>query len=330
MGPVSLEDVMPHSITPLPFKPPRLDGLSERLLASHYENNYGGALRRLNAIDRRLDEVDWSTASVFEINGLKREELIAAGSVILHEIYFDGLGGSGGDPTGELASAIERDFGSLARWRAEFTACAKAQAGGSGWTLLVWSERLNRLVVQWAADHAHGLGGGTPVLALDMYEHAYHIDFGARGASAYVDTVMRNLHWDRIGARFARGTAARELVREVPPLQGDMSSDVAPERLRDILAAGQDVIVQDVCLAEDRPKRTDMIPGALFRPRESLAEWADEIPKDKPVIVSCVYGFQVSRETVAELRRRGVDARPLSGGIAAWHAIGGPTVPLQS
>jgi len=89
IGPVSSEDVMPHSVTPLPFKPPRLDGLSERLLASHYENNYGGALRRLNAIDKRLNELDWSTTPVFEVNGLKREELIAAGSVILHEIYFE-------------------------------------------------------------------------------------------------------------------------------------------------------------------------------------------------------------------------------------------------
>src|SRR3954470_19930597 len=169
------------------------------------------------------------------MNGLKREQLIAAGSVILHEIYFDGLGGSGGDPSAELANAIERDFGSMERWRSEFTACAKAQAGGSGWTLLVWSERLNHLVVQWAADHAHGLAGGAPVVALDMYEHAYHMDFGAKGASAYVDAVMRNLHWQRIGARFGRATASREPSPEVPPLQGDISEDVCAEHLRDVL-----------------------------------------------------------------------------------------------
>src|SRR5215510_12329224 len=77
---------MPHSVKPLPFKPPRLDGLSERLLASHYENNYGGAVRRLNAIEARLSQLDWSKAPVFEINGLKREELIAANSMILHEV----------------------------------------------------------------------------------------------------------------------------------------------------------------------------------------------------------------------------------------------------
>src|SRR5512134_3202065 len=110
---------MPLKVKPLSFKPPRLRGLSERLLASHYENNYGGALRRLNAIDAKLAALDWDKAAVFDINGLKREQLIAANSVILHEVYFDGLGGEGGDPAGVLSAHIERDFGSVAAWRGE-------------------------------------------------------------------------------------------------------------------------------------------------------------------------------------------------------------------
>src|SRR5215471_8580376 len=193
-------------VRPLLLKPQYMNGLSERLLVSHYVNNYGGALRRLNAIRTRLAGVDWARAPVFEINGLKREELIAAGSVILHEIYFDSLGGQGNDPpTGreapaaELAQALERDFGSVAAWRTEFTGMAKALAGGSGWAVLAWCERLGRLVNHWAADHAHGLPGAVPILALDMYEHAYHLDFGAK-AAAYVDQVMANLNWERIGA----------------------------------------------------------------------------------------------------------------------------------
>ncbi len=74
-----------------------------------------------------------------------------------------------------LAAALDRDLGSLARWRSEFTAMGKALAGGSGWVVLAWSPRLRRLVNHWAADHAHGLAGGVPVLALDMYEHSYHL-----------------------------------------------------------------------------------------------------------------------------------------------------------
>src|SRR6202140_2315433 len=137
------------AIQPFLLKPQHMNGLSERLLVSHYENNYGGAVRRLNAIRARLVALDWERTPVFEVNGLKREELIAAGSVILHEIYFDSLGGHGDDPpTGlaeppaGLAQALERDFGSVMAWRAEFTAMAKGQRGGSGWTILAWSERL--------------------------------------------------------------------------------------------------------------------------------------------------------------------------------------------
>src|SRR6059058_2266999 len=122
----------PLAIRPLLLKPQWMNGLSERLLVSHYENNYGGALRRLNAIRARLAAIDWANAPTFEINGLKREELIAAGSVILHEVYFDSLGGHGDNPptglagpTTELALALERDFGSVMAWRTEFMSLAK-------------------------------------------------------------------------------------------------------------------------------------------------------------------------------------------------------------
>jgi hypothetical protein len=94
---------MTIAVRPFLLKPQRMNGLSERLLVSHYENNYGGALRRLNAIRARLAALDWGHIPVFEINGLKREELIAAGSVILHEIYFDSLGGDGDNPPTGLA-----------------------------------------------------------------------------------------------------------------------------------------------------------------------------------------------------------------------------------
>src|SRR5690349_17052293 len=92
----------------------------------------------------------------------------------------------------------------------------KAQAGGSGWTLLTWSPRAGRLVNAWAADHTHGIADGTPVLALDMYEHAYHLDFGAK-AAAYVDTTMRNIDWVRVGMRYARAATGAPL-KDSPPV----------------------------------------------------------------------------------------------------------------
>ncbi len=310
---------MPHTIRALPFKPPRLNGLSEKLLASHYENNYGGAVRRLNAIDSQLAGLDWGKAPVFVINGLKREQLIAANSMILHEAYFDALGGSG-EPAGDLAAALARDFGSLAAWRQEFTAMGKAMGGGSGWVLLNWSARLGRLTNQWAADHTHCLGDGAVVLALDMYEHAYHMDFGAN-AAAYVDAFMQNIAWDRVDERY------KQAISGSRPPEKTAVEDISVEALHALIAQQSDVIVLDVRLEEDLAKGSDILPNALWRRPQDVETWAKELPRDKPVIAYCVYGFQVSRDAVAALRKQGLDARTLSGGIAAWHAIGAPTTP---
>src|SRR5262245_3571083 len=141
---------MPYDIKPLSCEPKKLKGLSEKLIVSHWENNYGGAVKRLNA-------------------------LIATNSMILHELYFDGLG-DGGMPDTVSHEALARDFGSLDRWRTEFVAMGKAMGGGAGWVLLTYSYRDRRLVNLWAADHTHSMAAGTPILALDMYEHSYHID----------------------------------------------------------------------------------------------------------------------------------------------------------
>jgi Fe-Mn family superoxide dismutase len=185
---------MPYQAKPMPFDPKSITGISEKVLVSHYENNYVGAVKRLNAIGTQLAELDFAKAPNFVINGLKREELIASNSMILHEIYFDGLGGAS-KPSGALADAIARDFGSVERWRAEFAAMGKAEGGGSGWVILAYSPRDKRLVNQWAADHTTTLAGGRPVLVLDMYEHAYHMDYGA-AATKYVDIYMEAIRWD--------------------------------------------------------------------------------------------------------------------------------------
>ena len=185
---------MAYQPKPMSFDPKSITGISEKVLVSHYENNYVGAVKRLNAIGVQLAELDFAKAPNFVVNGLKREELIASNSMILHEIYFDGLGGNS-NPRGPLIEAIVRDFGSVERWRAEFAAMGKAEGGGSGWVILAYSPRDKRLVNQWAADHTTTLAGGRPVLVLDMYEHAYHMDYGA-AAARYVDVYMEAIKWD--------------------------------------------------------------------------------------------------------------------------------------
>ena len=191
---------------PLPFDPKAVAGLSEKLLTSHHDNNYVGAVKRLGTIREAFGKLDMATAPGFQINGLKREELIAWNSMILHEVYFAGFTAAQA-PGAALAQAVERDFGSLDRWAAEFTAMGKALGGGSGWVLLTWSPHDRRLVNTWASDHTQTLAGGTPLLALDMYEHAYQMDYGAK-AAAYVDAFMKVVSWTHANETFRRASAA--------------------------------------------------------------------------------------------------------------------------
>ena len=308
---------MPFQARPISFKPPRLKGLSARLISSHYENNYGGAVRRLNAIRGELSALDPASAPGFRLNGLKREELIATNSMILHEAYFEALGeAGGGDPTGALAEAIARDFGSLAKWRAEFVAMGKALGGGSGWVVLTRSPRDGTLVNVWAADHTHGLAGGTPVLALDMYEHAYHIDFGSN-AAAYVDAFMANIAWSRVAARFA-GTSPE-----------DKPHSVDAPTARAMLEADPNLLVIDARLADDAASVPVGLRGARRAPPDRVDAVAASLPRGAKALVYCAWGFEIGGDCAAKLRERGIDAMTVAGGIGTWRANGLPTEPLK-
>jgi len=301
---------------PISFKPPRLNGLSARLLASHYENNYGGAVRRLNAIHADLAASDPTTLPGFRLNGLKREELIATNSMLLHEVYFDSLGeGGGGEPDGALAEAIARDFGSLVRWRAEFVAMGKALGGGSGWVVLTRSPRDGQLSNVWSADHTHALAGGTPVLALDMYEHSYHIDFGSN-AAGYVDAFMANVVWSRAAERFAgRAWEPRPHMIDAPTAKAMLDAD--PE-----------LLVVDARLALDAKTVPVRLRGARRAPPEKVDEVAASLPKGRKVLVYCAWGFEIGGDCAAKFRERGIDAVGLAGGIGTWRANGLPTEPI--
>src|SRR6516162_1023195 len=115
LGPIAEEKM--YQMKPLTCDPKAIKGMSERLIVSHYENNYGGTVQRLNAITAQLAELDFATAPIFIINGLKREELIATNSMILHELFFASLGEASA-PEGEFRGVLARDFGSFDRWRA--------------------------------------------------------------------------------------------------------------------------------------------------------------------------------------------------------------------
>ena len=189
---------------PLPFDPKTIAGLSEKLLTSHHDNNYVSAVKRIGAIQGEFAKLDLASAPNFIVNGLKREELIAQNSMFLHELYFSCLGAPAA-PGAKLAAQIERDFGSMDKWRLEFSAMGKALGGGSGWVVLNWMERDGRLINQWANDHSMAFAGGTPLLVLDMFEHAYAMDYGSK-AGAYVDAYMATTNWSVTDTRFAKAS----------------------------------------------------------------------------------------------------------------------------
>lgn len=194
-----------HMPVALPFDPKKLAGLSERLLVSHHENNYGGALRNLNKVEEELAGITKDTPG-FVVAGLKERELTFTNSVILHELYFGNLGGDG-RPAGSVQEAIGAAFGSFARWEEIFRATAMGLAGGSGWALLDLSFHTGDLRVCWSGNHTQSLAFGSPLLVLDMYEHSYHMDYGAQ-AARYVDAFFANTRWDEVDRRHARALQA--------------------------------------------------------------------------------------------------------------------------
>jgi len=292
---------------PLPFDPARVPGLSERLLVAHHANDYGGAVRRLNALRGQLAALDWSSAPGFLIDGVKREALVAANSVRLHELYFAGLGGTGMLSEGGLSVGLARDFGSIERWRIEFIALVAAMGGGSGWALLSWSARGQRLVNHWAADHTHLLAGATPLLALDMHEHAYQMDFGT-DAGAYIEAVMRNIAWPGVGERYVSAVHASCGAFAASPQE--VAADATALRI-------------DVRRKGAYASSAEIIEGATWRDPERVDEWGPALRGEK-VAVYCVYGHEVGQSTAARLRAVGVDARFLTGGIVGWKAAGRP------
>jgi Fe-Mn family superoxide dismutase len=194
-----------HRSKPLPFDPRKLNGLSERLLVSHHENNYGGAIKNLNRVEGELARATADTPA-FVIGGLKEKELAFTNSVILHELYFENLGGSG-----VVSGRIEKDLGdasgTFARWEETFRATGMSLAGGSGWAILDLNLSTGDLRTYWSGNHTQALAWGHPLLVMDMYEHAYHLDYGA-AAAKYVDAFFRNTNWEEVNRRLERARAA--------------------------------------------------------------------------------------------------------------------------
>jgi Fe-Mn family superoxide dismutase len=226
-----------------------------------------------------------------------------------------------------MASAIERDFGSVDRWRREFIALANALAVNAGWVLLTWVPRDGRLINQSVSDTSQGVAGGIPILALDMYEHAYQIDFGTN-AAAYVATFMRNIDWNAVQGRYEDAIAVQPPRQLVQKEFGDLPS-VTIDEVKAMLQSGEPVQVIDTRPRHYTTRAQDIVEGAVWRDPERVDDWIGELSKEKPVVTFCVYGFHIGCQTAATLRKAGFDARYMAGGHYGWKAAQGPVKPFD-
>lgn len=185
---------------PLPFDPTAVPGLSEKLLRLHHEKLYGGAVKKLNEIRAKLATVDpersgplWS-----EYGTLKAGEAAARNSVLLHELYFANLGGAGMPPPATLATALASRFGSVERLLKLVRGCGMST---NGWVVLVLDRFSTTLEIVQTDGYPGGAWQAEALLVLDMFEHAYALDYGPNRAG-YIDAFIRNLHWGEVNRRF--------------------------------------------------------------------------------------------------------------------------------
>jgi Fe-Mn family superoxide dismutase len=185
---------------PLGFDATKLNGLSEKLIRSHWENNYGGSVRALAVVKKQLaDALSSKDTPPFIYNDLKREHLMRTGSVVFHEYYFDNLGGNG-KPDAAIRTALGESFGDFDTWETEFRRIGLGLGGGSGWVVLGYNFHTQQVENYWMWDHLHGPAATFPLLVMDMYEHSYQMDFGAATAK-YVDAFFQNIRWETVQAR---------------------------------------------------------------------------------------------------------------------------------
>lgn len=259
---------MQYRLAPLFCRPWALNGITPRLIESHYETNYGSAVCHLNVVTEELQALDPATAPIESMSRLKRDQPAALNSTLLHELYFASLGGDG------------------------------------------------RAVPETMA-----------ILALDMYEHAYHIGFGSN-AKAYVAAFMRNIAWNAVQDRY------EDAVKVAPPrplVQKEFADvpAIGVEELQAMIDRGTPVQIIDARPRHYTTRSHEIMEGAVWRDPERLDDWIGEISKEQPVVTYCVYGFHIGCQTAIALRKAGYDARYMAGGHFAWKAVGGKVRRLE-
>lgn len=183
------------------LKPRGLKGISDRQIEYHFETHYKGYMNKLNEIWEKLLSVDRSKANqnYSDYRALKVEESFNFMGVVLHELYFENLkNGLGAKPSTVTLNRIEKDFGSVNRWKEDFKACGIALRG---WAVLVYDSSNKKLINNGLDAHnMYGMLGTSPLLVLDVYEHAYYMDYGHKRAG-YIEAFLDNINWNVVDRR---------------------------------------------------------------------------------------------------------------------------------
>lgn len=190
------------------LKPRGLVGISDKQIDFHFDTHYKGYVTKLNEVLEKLVTADRSKANqnFSDFRALKTEETFNHMGIVLHELYFENLkDGRGTKPGARLAELIEKDFGSFDKWKEDFKACGIAHRG---WAVLVLDLSTGRLINNGLDAHnVYSLMNAIPLLVLDVYEHAYYVDYGPKRA-AYIDAFFENVNWDVVDRRLDKALRA--------------------------------------------------------------------------------------------------------------------------
>lgn len=191
------------SLKAKPLKYKKLDGISEKQLSEHHDVLYTGYVKKYNEIIDGLKSADVTSANqtYSDLRELNVEKTFALNGVKLHEAYFDGLSDQSNQPTDKIQKLIDKHFGSFDKWRTEFMSLGMA---ARGWVVLAYD--LDRQLLENYICDAHNQGGvwnSIALIILDVYEHAYFIDY-ATARKSYIDAYMKNVDWHEVSARLDR------------------------------------------------------------------------------------------------------------------------------
>jgi len=307
-------------VLPIPFKAHRISGFEPEFFEKYYEDGYGRDLQSLSATNAQIAVAKDDNSSNLGNLIAKQSELINL--VYLEELFLSSLGEDGGDELADdtLKAAISRDFGSVLAWSEEFVHLACAKTDAPEWAVLTYCERFNRLINVSYGKQSVPMCGLVPILAVDLREHVYSTSFGD-DRSQYVNKLVASINWSHVAARL------KSVNRKVPlgENQDEGANQISIQELLEITQHSKtSPLVLDVRHEDDRERYGVKISDTEWRDSFSVDTWSHNIPKDKPVVVYCMYGFWVSQKVAEELRAEGIDARSLVGGISAWRAMGLP------